>query len=302
MTGKRFASCIMCFALTAALFSVSRGWASENEMNLTEESAEQSPLEEKCDSAVSALCKSVNVSVQELAVQNGETGEDTDLVQNAEPEETAPAQAAEPEEEMTSAQIEDFPIIYQMPELPTGCEITALTMAVNYYGYPADKTVMASEYLPTASANRYYGADGRLYGTDMNEYFIGDPFTEGGIICGPGAIVTAADGYLADTGSALRAYDITGSSPEELYRRVRNGQPVVVWVTISMADRRAAQGWYTENGDYVDWSTNDHGAVLIGYTDTTVTIADPISGRMEYSREQFEKVFSSRGNRCVVLE
>ena len=40
MTGKRFASCIMCFALTAALFSVSRGWASENEMNLTEESAE----------------------------------------------------------------------------------------------------------------------------------------------------------------------------------------------------------------------------------------------------------------------
>lgn len=171
MTGKRFASCIMCFALTAALFSVSRGWASENEMNLTEE--------------------------------------------------------------MTSAQIEDFPIIYQMPELPTGCEITALTMAVNYYGYPADKTVMASEYLPTASANRYYGADGRLYGTDMNEYFIGDPFTEGGIICGTGAIVTAADGYLADTGSALRAYDITGSSPEELYRRVRNGQPVVVWVTIS---------------------------------------------------------------------
>ena len=184
MTGKRFASCIMCFALTAALFSVSRGWASENEMNLTEE--------------------------------------------------------------MTSAQIEDFPIIYQMPELPTGCEITALTMAVNYYGYPADKTVMASEYLPTASANRYYGADGRLYGTDMNEYFIGDPFTEGGIICGTGAIVTAADGYLADTGSALRAYDITGSSLEELYRRVRNGQPVVVWVTISMADRRAAQGWYTE--------------------------------------------------------
>ncbi len=52
----------------------------------------------------------------------------------------------------------------------------------------------------------------------------------------------------------------------------------------------------------MDWSTNDHGAVLIGYTETTVTIADPISGRMEYDREQFEEVFASRGNQCVVLE
>lgn len=303
MKGKNFVSCIVCFALTAALFSVSRGWASENEMSLAEENGEQFSLEEEYGRAVSALCRSKDDSGEELTVQNGEEGEDTALVRNEEAEaDMASAQTAEPEEDISSAQIEDFPIIYQMPELPTGCEITALTMAINYYGYPADKTVMASEYLPTASANRYYGSDGRLYGTDMNEYFIGDPFTEDGIICGTGAIVTAADGYLADVGSALRAHDITGSSPEELYRRVSSGQPVVVWVTISMADRRATQGWYTENGDYVDWSTNDHGAVLIGYTDTTVTIADPISGRIEYDREQFEEVFASRGNRCVVLE
>ena len=65
-------------------------------------------------------------------------------------------------EQRASAQIEDFPIINQMPELPTGCEITALTMVLDHYGYPVDKTVMASEYLPTASADRYYGADGRL--------------------------------------------------------------------------------------------------------------------------------------------
>lgn len=206
------------------------------------------------------------------------------------------------EEVSISAQIEDFPIVNQMPELPTGCEITALTMALNYYGYPVDKTVMASEYLPTASADRYYGSDGRLYGTDMNEYFIGDPFTEGGIICGTGAIVTAADSYLADQGSSMRALDVTGSSPEELYERVSQGQPVVVWGTISMAGRAGTQGWYTEAGGYVDWSTNDHGAVLIGYTDTTVTIADPISGQVEYDRQQFEDVFESRGNQCVVLE
>ncbi len=49
-------------------------------------------------------------------------------------------------------------------------------------------------------------------------------------------------------------------------------------------------------------SRHDHGAVLIGYTQDTVTIADPISGKMEYSREDFERVFASRGNQCVILQ
>ena len=188
-----------------------------------------------------------------------------------------------------------------MPELPTGCEITALTMAVNYYGYEADKVTMAAQYLPTASANLHYGSDGLLYGSDLNEYFVGDPTTELGYICGTGAIVTAADSYLAEAGSELRAEDITGTEPEQLYQLVSENVPVVVWITIGMADRQAAQGWYTEQGEYVDWSMNDHGAVLIGYSEDTVTIADPISGFMEYDKEQFEDVYESCGRQSVVL-
>ncbi len=201
----------------------------------------------------------------------------------------------------STALIEDFPIVYQDPELPTGCEITALTMALNYYGYSVSKTEMASQYLPTASANFYYGQDGLLYGPDMDEYFVGDPFGTG-YICGTDAIVTAANAYLEDQGSTLYAVDITGSTVEELYVRVSQGQPVVVWVTTGMEDRNATQGWYTEDGKYVEWATNDHGAVLIGYTETTVVVADPISGLAEYDKEQFEEVFASRGNQCVVLE
>ena len=177
-------------------------------------------------------------------------------------------------------------------------ELPAQKEAEESAGSGAD---MAAEYLPTAGMGLYYGADGRLYGTDLNEYFIGDPFTEDGVICGTGAIVTAADAYLEAAGSSLRAEDLTGTDPEELYRLVSEDQPVVVWVTISMADRGETEGWYTENGGYVDWSSNDHGAVLIGYSGTTVTIADPISGQIEYDRQQFEEVFADRGNRCVVI-
>ncbi len=77
---------------------------------------------------------------------------------------------------------------------------------------------------------------------------------------------------------------------------------MVVWVTIYMVERSGVSGWYTESGEYVDWSTSDHGAVLIGYSEDTVTIADPISGIVEYDRAAFESVFKSRGNKCVILE
>ena len=199
-------------------------------------------------------------------------------------------------------QIEGFDLILQMPELPTGCEITAMTMALQYYGLEADKLTMATEYLPSVPLSLQYGSDGLLYGPDLNRYFVGDPETSGGYICGTSAVVTAANQYLQDVGSLLKAVDKTGSSPEELYSLVSQDTPVVVWVTISMAERTVSGGWYLENGEYVDWASNDHGAVLIGYTQDSVTIADPISGLVAYSREAFETVFESRGRQCVILE
>ncbi len=224
-------------------------------------------------------------------------GGETDANVQVEGEETI----SQVKEAPDAYQIEDFEIIYQMPELPTGCEVVALTMVLQYYGFDVDKTIMASEYLPTVDATFYYGSDGRKYGPDLNVYFVGDPFGSG-YICGTTAIVTAADGYLQDAGSSLRAVDMTGSSVEELYQLVSEDTPVVVWVTIGMATRAETSGWYTESGEYVEWSTNDHGAVLIGYTEDTVMIADPISGMMECNRDAFESVFQSRGNQCVILQ
>lgn len=194
----------------------------------------------------------------------------------------------------------DFEIIRQMPELPTGCEITALTMMLNYYGYSVDKMTMASEYLPTIPAEFYEGADGRSYGPDMEAFFVGDPFSSG-YVCGTGAILSAADAYLEDQGSSLRAKALTGISPEALYTLVRDGTPVLVWVTIGMKERDEVQGWYTADRRWMEWSRNDHGAVLIGYDEDTVTIADPLSGLRVYSRDRFEKVFVSRGSQCTAL-
>ena len=216
----------------------------------------------------------------------------------------SPVSAASQPEPDPGVRIGDFPVVYQLPELPTGCEITALTMALQYYGLDADKTEMAADYLPTSpSTNRYTGSDGRVYGIDLDAYFVGNPFDDSGMICGPAAIVTAANGFLADQGSSLQAADRTGASPDALYALVEQNTPVVVWVTIGMPPRQPAQmSWYTETGKYVDWTNNDHCAVLVGYTDSSVWIADPLAGLVEYSKTSFERVFASRGNRCVVLQ
>ncbi len=44
----------------------------------------------------------------------------------------------------------------------------------------------------------------------------------------------------------MQAIDKSGASPEELYELVSQDTPVVVWVTIGMANRNTPQGWYTK--------------------------------------------------------
>lgn len=199
----------------------------------------------------------------------------------------------------TSHKIENFEIIGQLPELPTGCEITAITMVLNYYGLNPDKIQMAMEYLPTTDYYTYYDND-KLVGPDLDNYFVGDP-TGRGCICGTNAIITAANAFLEDIESGYTARDLSNRNVLDLYEYVFQDKPIAVWTTIEMADRYETEGWYTESGKYVEWSHNDHCSVLIGYSEETVTIVDPLLGIVEYNREQFERVFASRGSKAVAL-
>ena len=201
----------------------------------------------------------------------------------------------------TGTRLTDFEIMEQYPELPTGCEITAMTMVLNYYGYNVDKVTMALDYMPKIQAEFYRGEDGRLMGPDLENFFVGDPTEETGYICGTGAIVTAANAYLTDVGSDMTAVAMKNAQPEELYDLIDQGTPVVIWCTINMEDRAETDSWYREDGTYMEWSTNDHGAVLIGYDEDTVTVADPIYSRITVSRVQFDKIFAERGGQCVIL-
>lgn len=197
--------------------------------------------------------------------------------------------------------ISKFEIIYQMPELPTGCEITAMDMVLNYYGYNIDKVELATEYMPTILYGKRINDENVKDKSDLSSYFIGNPATHDGTVAGSNAVTIAANNYLNTINADYSAINISGSSVDNLYEYVSKDTPVAVWVTINMQDRPETKT-FEFDGSFIEWSTEDHGAVLVGYTDKTVTIADPISGMVEYDRGQFEKVYISRGLNAVILK
>jgi hypothetical protein len=91
--------------------------------------------------------------------------------------------------------------ILQKPELPTGCEATALAIVLNYLGFSADKCDIVDNYLPKTNSM-----------CSLNNFFIGNPYSKSGLGCYAPVIVKTADSYLSRAGSQYRAQLLTGSA------------------------------------------------------------------------------------------
>lgn len=157
----------------------------------------------------------------------------------------------------------NVPLIPQRPELPTGCEITAVTMMLQYLGAKVDKVQLAHE-MPYNSQN-------------CNEGFVGDPFTDDGNSIYPPALIDLVTKYA---GSAT---DLTGADLKALKRQIDRGHPVVIWV-----------------GEFDGFHT--HALTLIGYDDEHVLVNDCWTEKTEtLSNPQFEKIRANLGNRALTI-
>ncbi|MGN0696155.1 MAG: C39 family peptidase [Oscillospiraceae bacterium] len=186
--------------------------------------------------------------------------------------------------------------ILQNPELPTGCEITSLTMLLNYMGFDVDKLTMADKYLPK----------GEYRNADFYEVFVGDPRDFSAYGCFSKPIVQAAESYLEDKGELdnWNVRNITGCTADSLYAAVDKGYPVVVWASMEMKPIGNGQSWtISETGKTVTWPANEHCLLLVGY-DTKkklVYMNDPLKGTVAYKMADFETRFKSLGNHAVVI-
>lgn len=184
-------------------------------------------------------------------------------------------------------EVENIP---QNPELPNGCEITSAAIALNYLGYPADKTTLAEDYLPTHIP--YWEAD-----PDIE--FMGNPADELSFYCLPGAVTTAVNAYLADQNSAYTALDITGADTNELDAYLAQGTPVLVWVTRAFTEPLYNYTFTLQDGSWP--YANSHCLVLTGYDEDTYYFADPMLEVTEIDRETFAQRFAQLGSHAVVI-
>ena len=209
------------------------------------------------------------------------------------PETVSPTEAAiATQADEASKLLKDFPVIPQLPELPTGCEITCLAMVLNYYGFAADKCDLADNYLEKSED----------YEADFHKVFVGNPRDEDAYGCYAPVIEDAANRYLTDAGSTMLAVDVSGTELDKLVGYIDIGVPVVVWGTMN-----CAEGYYTDtweaDGVEVSWYWPEHAMVLIGYSDTRIWVADSLKNKvLAFDRDLFKTRYEELGKQAVVVQ
>lgn len=138
-------------------------------------------------------------------------------------------------------------VISQLPELPAGCEITAVTMMLRYKGASVTKGVLAEE-MPRATNG------------DPNTGFVGSPYSKSGMTIYPPALMNLVKKY---TGTSV---DLTGASTDKLKDYLSSGHPIVIWGTYD--------GFYY------------HALLLTGYTENGFYYNDPWTGTKRWMNNE----------------
>lgn len=198
----------------------------------------------------------------------------------------------------SSAFIPDVPLIYQLPELARGCEVTSLAMLLNAMGADADKMTLADQIRkdPTPFEE---DEDGWVHFGNPEDGFVGemaDPDYPGfGVYHGP--IHDLAEEYFPG-----RTADLTGSDFNDVLSIVAHGYPV--WVIANMIfeplDDYEFETWEAPDGE-VTVTQLEHSVVITGFDESHVYLNDPLEGGVETDRDLFAECWEQMGKQAVTV-
>ena len=179
-------------------------------------------------------------------------------------------------------------IIYQYPDMPSGCEITSLTMTLNYIGINVSNKYLADNYLDTTEY-------------DMFKSFVGSVYDDHSFGCFAPVIVKAANSFFADNNINAEAVDISGSTREEIYDYIEDGDPVIIWNTKDMLPTKN-EVYYIDGNEFI-WYDNEHCVVICGYdkNNNTVEIADSIAGKVTRDADTFFQRYEDMLSQAVYI-
>ncbi|WP_339162067.1 C39 family peptidase [Siminovitchia sp. FSL H7-0308] len=191
----------------------------------------------------------------------------------------------------------DAPVVNQMPELPRGCEVTALSMLLESAGVSTDKMKLAKEIKkdPTPRTVK----NGKVYFGNPNEGFVGNMYTfsEPGLGVYHGPIMELGEKYLPG-----KMVNLTGQSFEELKIPLSTGRPV--WVIINAEYRELDDSyfetWETKSGP-VKITMKEHSVLITGYDEKYVYFNDPLTGKKNKKApiRDFEKSWVQMGSQAL---
>ena len=164
---------------------------------------------------------------------------------------------------------------------PSGCEGASLLQALQYKGKLSGWSLRSFLNTIPKSSNG-----------NPNNGFVGSPFVENAYTYSaiyPAPLTTWGQKYG-------NVQNISGSSMNTLINEVKNGNPVVAWVTINFQLIR----W--GNWSFGVAANNNHAVTLDGFNKAgnQVHVSDPISGSYWLSRTTFEAIYNARKFAVVV--
>jgi uncharacterized protein YvpB len=201
------------------------------------------------------------------------------------------------EKEKPERVILQAPIVKQLPELARGCEVTSLTMLLNYAGVEADKMLLALEVERDPAKKKVIG--GKTYFGNPNNGFVGDmySFHKPGFGVFHGPIEELANKYMHS-----RIVNLTGRSFDSVLHYVAAGHPVWV-ITTSTFDhvpKNEWETWYTDEGP-IEVTSRMHSVLVTGYDSQYIYFNDPLDGQInkKIPKENFIKGWTQYGSQAI---
>lgn len=195
----------------------------------------------------------------------------------------------------------DVPLVSQLPELYNGCEITSLTMALNYKNIDIDKITLANEMIKDTT-EIVYNSDGgiEVWGNPING-FVGDVTKSSniGYSIDPTPLIPTIEKYYEEG-----YINLTGSSLSDIEKTLANNSPIVAWITVNFKDDVEWVTWMDKNNNEIKATFSTHAVTLTGFDENYIYYNDPLTNEKDnrVSKSHFMKVWDMMGRKALALE